>query len=124
MKPLIVMLMFSVCAFVNCCEGSPETKTAISTETGSQTEFVIASAWVDPNSNNMTCWISVSDGNTAYTGYIEKYGFGYVSCPAVETNSRVQGAISKNQKYFFLLLRHGKKTKQETYTITDMQAAH
>jgi hypothetical protein len=126
MKPLILMLMFSVCAceLFHCFEGSSETKTSISTDTGSQEEFVIVSAWVDPNSTNMSCWISVSDGNTLYTGYVEKYGFGYVTCPAPEMNSRVQGGVGKNQKYFFLLLRHGNQTKKETYTITDMHAAH
>ena len=106
-------------------EGSPEAKTAVSTQTGSQKEFVIVSASirVDPTNNNKTCWISASDGNTVYAGYVQKYGFGFVSCPALEMNSRVQGGVSKNQRYLFLLLPHGKKTKQETYTITDMQAA-
>ena len=73
--------------------------------------------------NENVCWVTVSDGETVYTAYQEKYAFGMVSCPTMKVGTVVQGGVSKNQKHLMLMLPHGDKTKQQNYVVTDMQAA-
>jgi hypothetical protein len=112
MKRLLVLILVScVCTFAE--------KVALK-------EMVIVSVSTRVNpamGNGKVCWVTASDGNTVYTGYQQKYAFGFVGCPVIEMNSHVRGGVDRKQKYLMLLLPHGNKTKQETYTITDMQAA-
>ena len=73
--------------------------------------------------NENVCWVVVSDGTTVYQAYQEKYGFGFVSCPVISLGSVVKGGVSRDQQYLLLEIPKGRKTKSQTYHVTDMQAA-